>query len=95
MMLFFNFFTDHQQMKLNMNIIWFNPFVLPALVSLVRRKPGLVWFRIVFFLSLFFIPLLFVFPGAINLSFVPVIVLISLRSFARADFEWNPFRTQV
>lgn len=95
MMLFFNFFTDHQQMKLNMNIIWFNPFVLPALVSLVRRKPGLVWFRIVFFLSLFFIPLFFVFPGAINLSFVPVIVLISLRSFARADFEWNPFRTQV
>jgi hypothetical protein len=95
MMLFFNFFTDHQQMKLNMNILWFNPFVLPALVSLVIRKPGIVWFRLVFFLSLLFIPVIFVFPGSLNTSLVPIILILSLRSSARAGFEWNPFAMQV
>src|SRR5450759_1920822 len=33
LMIFFNFFTDHQQMKWNLNIIWLNPFIFVCPVS--------------------------------------------------------------
>lgn len=95
MMIFFNFFTDHQQMKMNMNIIWFNPFIIFALFALVLRKPGITWFRLVFFLSILFLPLIFIIPSVINSSFVPLILVIALRSSARAGFQWNPLAVEV
>lgn len=90
LMIFFNFFTDHQQMKMNINIIWFNPLLLVCLFCIIMRKPGEIWFRIVFFLSIIFLPLLIIFPSAINSSFVPVLLILALRSSVRANFSWNP-----
>jgi hypothetical protein len=90
LMIFFNFFTDHLQMKWNLNIIWFNPFIFICLFCILFRKPGEQWFRIVFFLSVAFLPLIIIMPNAINSSFVPVILILALRSSARANFKWNP-----
>jgi hypothetical protein len=90
LMIFFNFFTDHQQMKMNMNIIWFSPLVFICLFCLLFNKKGLIWFRIVFFLALVFVPVSFIMPGALNNSFLPVILILALRSSARAGFSWNP-----
>jgi hypothetical protein len=95
LMIFFNFFTDHQQMRLNMNIIWFNPFIILCLICLFLNKPGQLWFRLVFYLSMVFIPLIIIFPYAINNSFVPVILILLLRSSARGNFHWNPFTYEL
>jgi hypothetical protein len=89
LMVFFNFFTDHMQMKLNANLIWFNPVIIICLLSLILRKPGIIWFRIVFYLSVIFIPALIIFPYAINISFLPVILILVLRSLTRGNFSWS------
>jgi hypothetical protein len=90
LMIFFNFFTNHLQMKWNLNIIWFNPFIIICLLCLIWRKTGEIWFRIVFFLSVIFLPLIIIFPYATNNAFVPVMLILVLRSSARSNFNWNP-----
>jgi hypothetical protein len=90
LMIFFNFFTDHQQMKLNLNIIWFNPVIIICFFYLILKKIGEIWFRIVFYLSIIFIPMIIILPYAINNSFVPVLLILMLRSSVRGRFSWNP-----
>jgi len=95
LMIFFNFFTDHQQMRNNLNIIWFNPFIIICLLCLLFRKTGQIWFRIVFILSVVFFPVMVIFPNAVNISFVPVIFILALRSSARGNFSWNPLSVDM
>jgi hypothetical protein len=95
LMIFFNFFTDHQQMKWNLNIIWFNPLIIACLFLLIFRKTGEVWFRIVFYLSVVFLPLIIIFPNAINSSFLPFMLILALRSSVHANFKWNPLSIHV
>lgn len=90
MMIFFNFFTDHQQLKWNLNIIWLNPFILLCLISLVLGKDWQMCFRICFFLVLFFIVFIVILPQQINDAFVPIIVTLLIRTSARSGFKWNP-----
>jgi hypothetical protein len=90
LMIFFNFFTNHQQMRLNLNIIWFNPLIIICLFCLFLGKTCTIWFRITFYLSVIFLPLIIIFPQALNSSFVPVILILALRSSARGNFAWNP-----
>jgi hypothetical protein len=90
LMIFFNFFTDHQQMRWNLNITWFNPAIIICLMLLFFGKSGKVWFSVVFFLSVIFLPIVLIFPYAFNFSFVPVTLILALRSSARAGFKWNP-----
>jgi len=90
LMIFFNFFTDHQQMKWNLNIIWFNPAIIICLFCLIFRKTGETWYRIVFFLSAIFFPVIIVFPSAFNNSFVPIVLILAFRSSIRGNFKWNP-----
>jgi hypothetical protein len=90
LMIFFNFFTDHMQMKWNLNILWLSPFVLVCLTSLILNKNWYIWFRIVFFLTFiaFFIQLFF--PGGYNPAFLPLILILMVRTAAKSGFEWNP-----
>jgi hypothetical protein len=93
LMIFFNFFTDHQQMKLNINIIWFNPFIIICLIYLLLGKNGQLWFRLVFCLSAVFLPLIIFVPNSFNNSFLPLIFILTLRSSARGNYHWNPLST--
>jgi hypothetical protein len=90
LMIFFNFFTDHQQMKWNLNIIWLNPFILLCLITLILNKTGSVWFRIVFFISGAFLVLHLFLPQEFNNAFLPLVLILLIRSSVRAGFEWNP-----
>jgi len=90
MMIFFNFFTDHHQMKWNLNILWLNPFIILCFFSLLLKKDWMIWFRVVFFMAAGFLALLVVLPQHINNAFVPLIIILILRSSIRSDFSWNP-----
>lgn len=89
-MIFFNFFTDHPQLRWNLNIVWLNPFVIVCLISLLLNRNWQKWFRLVFYLATTFILLLVVLPQHINNAFVPLIIILILRSSVRAGFKWNP-----
>lgn len=89
-MIFFNFFTDHQQTKWNINIVWLSPFIILCLLSLVLDKNWHTWFRIVFVLCTLSFLFLIVLPNASNNAFLPIVLMIMVRSSARAGFSWNP-----
>jgi len=90
LMIFFSFFTDHIETRMNLNILWFNPFILTGLISLITGKRISAWFKVIFWLALVFVPLVIIMPAMINSSFIPVIFILLLRSSARAGFQWNP-----
>ena len=90
LMIFFNFFTDHQQMKWNLNILWLNPFILVCLLMLIINRSGALWYRIVFYFSAAFVVLQFILPQSFNIAIIPLILIILFRSSIRADFDWNP-----
>jgi hypothetical protein len=90
LMIFFNFFTDHEQMKWNLNILWLNPFILVCLIMLIINRRGVLWYRIVFYFSAAFAVLQFILPQSFNIAIIPLILIILFRSSIRADFDWNP-----
>jgi hypothetical protein len=89
LMVFFNFFTDHQQMTWNLNIIWLNPFLILCLISLLLRTPKLLWFRVVFYLSVAFLILQLILPQEFNSANLPLIIIIIVRCLYRSKFRWN------
>jgi hypothetical protein len=95
MMIFFNFFTDHQQMKWNLNIIWLSPFIILCLVSLILNKAWFIWFKIVLFLSLLIFTIQIVFPNAFNTAFIPLVLILAVRCSIRSGFSWNPLSAHL
>lgn len=95
LMIFFNFFSDHEQLKWNMNILWLNPVILLCLVSLLLGWNRESWFRIAFFLALIILVPMFFMPAVFNNAFIPLNLIIILRSSMWAGFSWNPFSLQT
>ncbi len=91
LMIFFNFFTDHQQMKWNLNIIWLSPFVILCLAGLILNKEWQTWFRIVLALCILSFIIQLIVPDAYNQAFIPLLLILLVRTSARAGFSWNPF----
>ena len=90
LMIFFSFFTDHPQMKWNMNIIWLSPFVILCLAGVMLNKEWFRWFRIVFFLCILSFIIQLIVPRAFNQAFIPLLLILMLRTSARAGFSRNP-----
>jgi hypothetical protein len=90
LMIFFNFFTDHQQMRMNLNIIWLNPFIMVCLILLIMNKVGVIWFRIVLYISAGFLILQFILPQEFNIAFSLMAIILLIRSSVRCEFSWNP-----
>jgi hypothetical protein len=92
LMIFFTFFTDHQAMKMNLNVLWINPVLILCLLSLFFKRFGLTGFRIIFFTSLLFFCSVPFIPQHIDRTFIPLILLLCVRSLDNSDFKWNPLR---
>lgn len=90
LMVFFNVFSAHQQLKWNLNIIWLNPFLLICLFGLLTGKNPEIWYRVTFYLALFFLLTITFLPQNINNASVPLIFILIIRSSVRAGFIWNP-----
>ena len=90
MMIFFNFFTDHAQLRWNLNIIWLNPIIIICFVSLIIQKRGILWFRILFYTSVAFLAVHFFLPQSFNIANLPLLLILGVRSLIRSAFEWNP-----
>jgi hypothetical protein len=91
LMIFFNYFTDHLQMRWNLNLIWLNPLIVLCLISLIMNKAGLIWFRILFYVSTAFIVIHYILPQEFNIAFLPLEIIIIFRCLFRSGFKWNPF----
>jgi len=94
LMIFFNFFTDHLQMKWNLNIIWLSPFIFLCLTSIVLNKEWVIWFRTVFYLCCISFVIQVLMPGGYNNAFIPVLLILMVRSSSRSEFHWNPLSAE-
>jgi hypothetical protein len=94
-MIFFNFFTDHHQLRWNLNIIWLNPVILMCLVLIILKREGIVWFRILFTVSAVFLVIHFLLPQMFNIAILPLALILIVRSSVRAGFEWNPISVNL
>ncbi len=90
LMIFFGFFSNHEQMKWNLNIIWLNPFIILCLVSLIFKREGGIWYRMVFFMSGGFLVIHMLLPQEFGVSVILLTIILLIRSSLRAKFEWNP-----
>jgi hypothetical protein len=90
LMIFFNFFTDHEQMRWNLNIVLLNPVLIVCLIFLILNKAGIFWFRIVFIITAGFLVLHFILPQEFNISFFLLAIILLIRSSVRCEFSWNP-----
>lgn len=90
LMIFFGFFSDHQQMKWNLNMLWLNPVIILCFVSLILKWEGVIWYRIVFYLSGGFLLIHMFLPQEFDVSVIPLALILLIRSSVRANFEWNP-----
>lgn len=90
LIVFFIFFTDHDQTKWNLNIIWLNPLLFFCLIALIMDKPGTVLFKLVFYIAAIFLVIHFFLPQKFNVANIPLEVIILVRSSMRAEFKWNP-----
>ena len=86
---FFNFFADHPAMKLNLNIIWLNPLLIVAFLTLFMKNEYTIWFKIILMTSSIFLASLMIIPQSINVAVIPIILIIIIRSFARSKFKFS------
>jgi hypothetical protein len=91
LLIFTNFFSLHHQLRYNLALLWISPFIPVCLAAIVLNRSWILWFRIVFVLCVvsFLIQILFSHTG--NNAFLPLILIIMVRSSVRADYSWNPF----
>jgi hypothetical protein len=89
-MIFFNFFTDHAQLRWNLNIIWLNPIIIICFISLIIKKQGILWFRILFYTSVAFLAVHLLLPQSFNIANLPLVLILGVRSLIRSAYEWNP-----
>jgi hypothetical protein len=85
LLIFFNFITDHDATKMNLNLIWLNPFLFLTLYALFTGKKMVLWFRIIAIISIGFIICLCFIPQSINLALIPIIMILVIRSISRSD----------
>ncbi len=86
-MIFTNIFTDHKAMHWNFNILWLNPFIFPAFISLFRKNYSRFWFRMVLFTTLLLVPALLIMPQQLNISLLPIVLILIVRTVILADFS--------
>jgi hypothetical protein len=94
LMIFANFFTDHSQLKWNLNIIWLSPFIVFCLMAVVMNKKWYFCFRAVFFLCMTALLIQVFFSQGFNTAFMPLILILAHRSSAYSGIAGNPLSVE-
>ncbi|MDT8401721.1 MAG: DUF4105 domain-containing protein [Bacteroidales bacterium] len=83
LMIFLNYITDHEAMGQNFNMIWLNPLI-PIAYYGIFSKYKISWFwRAQIALAVIFMLVIVLINQSINPAFIPVILIIIIRSYYR------------
>jgi hypothetical protein len=83
LMIFLNYITDHESMGQNFNMIWLNPLI-PISFYAIYSKYKLYWFwRAQVALAVIFMLVIALINQSINPAFIPVILMLIIRSYYR------------
>ncbi|MDM7920049.1 MAG: DUF4105 domain-containing protein, partial [Methanosarcina sp.] len=90
LLVFTSFFSLHHQLKYNLSMLWISPLIPVCLTAVVLNREWYLWFRIVFMLCVLSFIIQLLFPMAGNGAFMPLTIILILRTSVRAGFSWNP-----
>jgi len=80
--LFMWFGTDHQACHQNLNVLWANPFYLVLIpIAFIKKRKWIWWF--IFIITLILLCSFPVFPQQYHLAFIPLFLMVLVRSFYR------------
>ena len=88
-MIYFNFITDHHATRMNLNIIWLNPILILAFISLFLKRIYPIWFKIIIMTSVLFLILFPFIPQSINIANIPLLLMLVVRSYGRAEMKFS------
>ena len=84
-LIFMWFGTDHHMTKDNFNLLWALPLHLPVALFLFSKKNWLKdYFRFIFFYSLALLAAWFLLPQHLNISLLPIVGIVLVRSYFRS-----------
>ena len=86
LMIFFNFFSDHQATHYNLLIVAFNPLVPVVLYLVLMAKKFRKLARIVLFLAFLYFPVAMIAGQEIHPAVVPLILIMMVRLFKHSEF---------
>ncbi|MCJ7820262.1 MAG: DUF4105 domain-containing protein [Bacteroidales bacterium] len=86
LMIFTNFFSDHDAMHYNLVILAINPIIPVLLVYILRRKKAVIMSRISLTLALLFFPVALIAGQGINAAIIPLVLIFMVRLFKHCEF---------
>jgi hypothetical protein len=86
LMVFFNFFSDHQATHYNLLILAFNPLLPVILYFILMAKKFRKLARIALSLALIYFPAALIIGQDINPAVVPLIIIMMIRLFKHSEF---------
>jgi hypothetical protein len=86
LLIFTNFFSDHQALHFNMLILGINPLMPVLLYYVVSGRKAVRLSRIVLFISSLWIPVSIIVGQGINPALIPLVLIIMVRLFIHCEF---------
>ncbi len=86
LLIFSNFFSEHDAMHYNLLIVAINPLIPALLVFILRRKKAVILSRTALTLALLFFPAVLIAGQGINPAIIPLVLILMVRLFKHCEF---------
>ena len=86
LLVFTNFFSEHDAMHYNLLILAINPLIPVLLVFILRRKKAVILSRTALTLALLFFPAALIAGQGINPAILPLVLILMVRLFKHCEF---------
>jgi hypothetical protein len=86
LLIFSNFFSEHDAMHFNLLILAINPLIPVLLVYILIRKKAVILSRTALTLALLFFPAALIAGQGINPAIIPLVLILMVRLFMHCEF---------
>lgn len=86
LLIFSNFFSEHDAMHYNLLILAINPLILVLLIFILRKKKAVILSRTALTLALIFFPAALIAGQGINPAIIPLVLILMIRLFIHCEF---------
>jgi hypothetical protein len=86
LLVFSNFFSEHDAMHYNLLILAINPLIPVLLIFILRRRKALTLSRTALTLALLFFPAALIAGQGINPAIIPLVLILMVRLFKHCEF---------
>ena len=86
LLIFTNFFSEHDALHYNLLILGINPLIPVLLGFILANRKAIKLSRIAFFISILWVPVSLIAGQGINPALIPLVLIITVRLFKHCEF---------